>query len=72
MGIKEIFGLHKIDKNILYYAFSVALCAFGAGIAVERYFRIGILTATIFVFVGLILANVFYNKILKSKFFNFK
>lgn len=72
MGIKEMFGLHKIDKNILYYAFSVSLCAFGAGVALEHYFRIGITIATIFVFVGLIMANVFYNKILKSKFFDFK
>ena len=72
MGIKEIFGLHRIDKNILYYAISVSLCAFGAGVAVEHYFRIGITIATIFVFVGFIMANIFYNKVLKRKFLDFK
>ncbi|MBI4452733.1 hypothetical protein HY637_04855 [Candidatus Woesearchaeota archaeon] len=72
MGIKEIFGLHIIDKNILYYAISVSLCAFGVGVAVEHYFKIGIPVASIFVLVGLILSNIFYNKILKRKFLDFK
>lgn len=61
----EIFGLHKINKNIIYYAFGASLCGVGFGIALQILANVGLLVSISFFVIGFFIAQLYYNKILR-------
>jgi CHASE2 domain-containing sensor protein len=73
MSIKKVFGLYKINKNILKYAIGVAICALGTGYIIGYttflYFRnsfFSTLLPIVLIVIGLITANIYYNRIIKK------
>lgn len=69
MSLKRIFGLDRINKNILYYAGGNTLCGVGLGITITLFLKdiLDRIVAAIIVFIiGFIIAQYYYNNILKE------
>ena len=66
MGIKEVFGLHKINKNILLYALGTATFGIGLGSLLRIYANLSTSVSLVILIIGFIMAHLFYNRILTN------